>query len=100
MSSSDAWKPLSESLLGPAQFTTLDVAQQAGIDADQARRLWRALGFPPVPDEERLFTRADIEILRAVRQLIELHGTDPEELLQLTRVIGQSLARLVDAQVT
>jgi len=100
MDSSDPWRLLAESLLGKAEFTTVEVAAEAAVDPERARQLWRALGFPPVADDERLFTRSDIEILRAVRQLIELRGTDPDELLQMTRVIGQSLARLVDAQVT
>jgi adenylate cyclase len=99
-SSPNPWQPLGEWLLGKAELTTVEVARAAGVDVEHARQLWRALGFPPVADDERLFTRSDVEILGAVRHLIELQGTDPEELLQMTRVIGQSLARLVDAQVT
>lgn len=100
MESSDTWGPLAEALLGRAEFTMHEVAREAGGDPAQARRLWRALGFPPVAGEARLFTRSDIEILRAVRALVEWQGTDPGDLLQLTRVIGQSLARVADAQVT
>ena len=71
----------------------------SGIELDYARRLWRALGFPPVPDDARVFTRADVEILRGVAELIEDRTVDAGPLVQLTRVIGQSLARLADAQV-
>ena len=35
-----------------------------------------------------------------MRRFIEEQGTDPEVLVQLTRVTGQSLARIADAQVT
>jgi adenylate cyclase len=100
MEPSHAWAPLAEALLGTAEFTTLEVAREAGVDLAQARRLWRALGFPPVAGDERLFTRSDIEILRSVRALIDLQSADPDDLLQLTRVVGQSLARVADAQVT
>jgi adenylate cyclase len=92
--------PFAETLLGAPAFTTLEVAREAGVEPAQARRLWQALGFPPVEDDERLFTHADVEILRAVRTLVELQSVDPDDLLQLTRVIGQSLARVADAQVT
>jgi adenylate cyclase len=92
--------PLAETLLGAPAFTTLEVAREAGVEPAQARRLWQALGFPPVEDDERLFTPADVEILRAVRTLVESQSVDPDDLLQLTRVIGQSLARVADAQVT
>ena len=97
---SGTWGPLAEALLGRAEFTTLEVAREAGVEPAQARQLWRALGFPPVAGDARLFTRSDIEILRAVRALIELQSTDAGDLLQLTRVIGRSLARVADAQVT
>ena len=100
MKPSDTWGPLAEALLGRTEFTTVEVAGEAGVEPAQARRLWRALGFPPVAGDARLFTRSDIEILRAVRALIEWQSTDPSDLLQLTRVIGQSLARVADAQVT
>jgi adenylate cyclase len=97
---SDAWRALAEALLGTPTFTTPEVAEAAGVEPAQARRLWRALGFPPAEDDERLFTRSDVEILRAVRALIELQSADPDDLLLLTRVIGRALARVADAQVT
>jgi adenylate cyclase len=100
MRPSDSWVPLAESLLGPAAFTAVEVAREAGLEPAQVRQLWRALGFPPVADDERIFTRSDVEIVRAVRTLIELKSTNPDDLLQLTRVIGQSLSRVADAQVT
>ena len=100
MEPSGTWARLAEALIGTAEFTTLEVAREAGVELAQARRLWRALGFPPVAADERLFTRSDIEILRVVGALSALQNADPDDLLQLTRVIGQSMARVADAQVT
>jgi len=97
--SSDTWGPFAEALLGTPALSALDVAREAGVEPAECRRLWRALGFPPVEDDERFFTNSDVEILRAVRALIELRGADRDDLLQLTRVIGQSVARVADAQV-
>jgi adenylate cyclase len=97
---SEACGPLAETLLGPSEFTALEAAREAGVDPARARRLWRALGFPPVEDDARLFTRADIEVLRAVRSLMETQHADSDDVVQLTRVIGQSLARVADAQAT
>ena len=100
MKPSDTWARLAESLLGTASLTSIDVAREAGIELAQARRLWRALGFPPAADTDRIFTPADVGVVRAVRRLLEMKSTHPDDLLQLTRVIGQSLARVADAQVT
>jgi adenylate cyclase len=87
-------------LLGPAVFTVLEAAQAARVEPAQAQRLWRALGFPPVENDARIFTRSDVEILRAVHGIMETQHVDPDDVLQLTRVIGQSLARVADAQAT
>lgn len=86
-------------LIGDAVLTPADVAGEAGVDLAQARRLWRALGFPPVPDDERFFTHSDVEMLRAACAMVERDGTDPKVLLQLTRVTGQALARIAEAQI-
>src|SRR5262245_56398292 len=100
MAVADPLGPIVEVLLGRPMFTTLEVARESGVEPARARLLWRALGFPPVTGDERLFTEADVEILRAVRALVELERVDPTDLLQLTRVVGQSLARVADAQVS
>ena len=96
----DTWRAFADALLTAADLTAADVARESGIDRDTLRRLWQALGFPPVTDDERHFTRADVEVLIAVRALIEEQHSDPTDVLQLTRVIGQALARIADAQVT
>ena len=100
MTRSDPWGPLAETLLGAAVFTADEAAREAGVDPAQARPLWRALGFPPADGDARLFTRSDVDVLRAVRALTETQHADPGHVLQLTRVIGQSLARVADAQAT
>lgn len=96
----DPWRALADALLGPAELTALDVARDSGIEPDESRRLWRALGFPPVADDERIFTRADVAILQEVRTLLEVDVAHHDDLVQITRVIGQALARVADAQVT
>ncbi len=95
-----AWRAFADDMLGAAELTAADVARQSGIERDDLRRLWQALGFPPVTDDERHFTRADVAVLSAVRTLVEEQRSDPSDVLQLTRVIGQAIARVADAQVT
>ena len=95
----ETWHALSRVLLGDPELTALEVAQQAGVDLDYARRLWTALGFPPVPDDERLFTRSDVAMLAGVRRLLDQLGGAADVMLQLTRVTGQSLARVAEAHV-
>src|SRR5262249_9759334 len=99
MTSSTTWQTLARSLIGDPALTAGEVATQAGVDLEHARRLRRALGFPPVPDDDRVFTQSDVAMLRGVRVLLDTQSTDADVLLQLTRVTGQSLARIAEAQV-
>jgi adenylate cyclase len=95
----ETWRVLSRTLLGDPEFTGPEVAQQAGVDLEHARRLWTALGFSPIRDDERAFTRSDVAMLASVRQLLDTLGGSAAVLLQLTRVTGQSLARVAEAHV-
>jgi adenylate cyclase len=90
---------LFEALIGPLELTPLDVSAESGIDIEQARRLWRALGFPPVSDASRIFTRADVDVLHGVHRLIDRYGIDWPTVIQLARLTGRSLSRIADAQV-
>ena len=95
----DTWHALSRILLGDPKFTASEVAQQSGVDLEQARRLWTALGFPPIPDSERVFTRSDVAMLAGVCRLLTALDGATDVVLQLTRVTGQALARIAEAQV-
>src|SRR5438270_13563016 len=84
---------------GEARYTQAELVEKVGFDLDQARRYWRALGFPDIPDGERAFTDSDVEALRTLKQLIDQGVVDPEVVMQLARVFGQSLSRMADSQV-
>jgi adenylate cyclase len=99
MSEVHAWRLLTEALLGTPTLTSAEVAAAAAVDLDFARRLWRALGFPPAADHERLFTTADVAVLKATCELRDRLGIAPPLLFQLARVTGHSLGRLADAQI-
>jgi len=95
----EAWETIARELIGAPVLTSGEVSQQAGVELDQARRLWRALGFAPIGDADRIFTQADVTMLQSAQRLIEEGVLRPEVLLQLTRATGQSLARLADVQI-
>ncbi len=90
--------PRSGILRETAEYDAHEVADLAGVDIEQSRRLWRALGFPTYRSEVA-FTRADIEALRRVSDLIEAGVLDLETALNLGRALGQTMARLADWEV-
>ena len=79
---------------GHHEFTRLDVFERTGMAPDEARRLWRALGFASVEDDDVSFTENDIRALEQVRDLTASAPVDDEMLHAMTRVLGQTFSRL------
>lgn len=92
---------LERTLLGGSRrYTRLEVSEQSGVPLDRAQRLWRALGFPDVADDEVVFTDLDVHALRTVQELADLGILDDETQLATTRAMGRSLSRLAEWQVS
>jgi adenylate cyclase len=68
------------------------------MPAERTQRLWRALGFADVPDDDPVFTDADVAALGRLETLIESGFVDPETEASIARAMGQSLSRLADWQ--
>ncbi|MBV8560050.1 MAG: hypothetical protein JO050_04715, partial [Acidimicrobiia bacterium] len=85
---------------GAVRYTRAELVEKVGFDLDEARRYWRALGFPDTADDARAFTDSDVEALRTLKQLIDQGVVDPDVAMQLARVFGQSLSRMADSQVS
>ncbi|MBF4161829.1 adenylate/guanylate cyclase domain-containing protein [Nocardioides sp. CBS4Y-1] len=85
---------------GPPELTAPQLAHQAGVTSEQARRLWRALGFPEYPDDVEAFLPADVEALRLLAGTVESGLVDFDLAVNLTRGLGQTMARLADWDVS
>ncbi len=81
-------------------MTEEELLQKTGLDQDLARRFWRALGFPEVSPYDYVFTDFDVEVINAMRSLIGLGVADEDRAIQIARVIGSSVARIAEAEVT
>jgi adenylate cyclase len=86
-------------LPGPPRYEAAEVAAAAGLPEATARLFWRALGFPDARPGERAYTDADLEMLRLVADLLAMGVVEPDLALQMTRVLGSSLARVAEAQI-
>lgn len=90
---------LAETVLGgPPAFTAQAVAAQAGVGLEQARRLWRALGFPE-PGNETAYTQADLDAVTLVARQLASGLLDFDTALHVTRALGSTIARLADWEV-
>jgi len=90
---------LERAILGESPgLTGTEIAAAAGVSLEQARRLWRALGFPDAANQNA-FTQADRDALTLVAEAVNETGVDFETMLRLTRAVGLTVARLADWEV-
>jgi adenylate cyclase len=80
-------------------FTALEVAAETGVTLEQAQRLWRALGFPE-HGTARAYTRGDVGAVSTLLSLVEGGLLDFDLAVNLTRAVGQTMARLSDWEVS
>ena len=80
-------------------YTAGEIADLTGMPEDQILRLWLALGFPAIEPGARVFTDRDLQAITSTHGLLYLGLSDTESMLQLSRVIGMSMARIAGAEV-
>lgn len=85
-------------ILTDQRYDIDDVVERTGVSADRIGPLWTALGFATPQPGERIFNETDIEHLRAVADLVESRFADPEVVIQMTRMLGASMARIAALQ--
>jgi adenylate cyclase len=95
----DPGPALERAILGEdVAFNAVEVAETTGASIEQTQRLWRALGFPD-RGGERAFTQADVEAVSTLLTLVADGSIDFDMAVNLTRAVGQTMARLADWQV-
>lgn len=88
---------IEQRLLGwPRRYRRNEIAAEAGLTVEHARRLWRAVGFPDVGDEAVAFTDGDLGALRDLQRLVDGGVLDDDLAVSVTRAFGHNAARLVE----
>jgi adenylate cyclase len=88
-------------LPGARQYSAVEVAARAGADLATVRSLWRAIGFPDVPDDLRAFTDADVDAVRGFVERLQapwVYNWNLDRALPQARVLSSALARIADAE--
>jgi adenylate cyclase len=80
------------------ELTGEQVADAAGLTVTEARRLWRALGFPEAGDAAA-FTAADADALVKVAAIGRDGELDFDTIVRMTRAVGQTMDRLAEWEV-
>lgn len=90
--------------IDPPTYTGPQVAERAPTSREIADRLWRALGFPDIPDDRPAFTDDDLRALRlATTGLSDLAPERQAEALDMivqeARTLSSYLADLAEAEL-
>jgi adenylate cyclase len=81
---------------GDERYTLEEAAAETGLEEGLIERIIATLGITPMHAET--LTEEDLQLLRYVAAVLEA-GLPLVAMLQLTRVYGQALARVADAEV-
>ena len=101
---SETWtqaiKVLDEELIGgPRRLTPRDLAKQLGVSVVSARKIWRALGFPNIKADEKVFTQQDAAAMATIVELVRKDVLNEETAISVARSIGQMTDRMVVWQI-
>ncbi|KGN36901.1 adenylate/guanylate cyclase domain-containing protein [Knoellia subterranea] len=86
---------IEDRLLGrPATMGRREISREAAVSVTSARKLWHALGFQIVDDEEVMFTQADLDALVRVSDLIRDKDLEEDLVLAMARAFARTSDRL------
>jgi adenylate cyclase len=74
-------------------YSASEVEEQTGLPAALMIQIRRQHGLPQVGPEARVFSDEDIEAARSTKLFLEA-GFDQEAIIEITRVLGEGMARL------
>jgi adenylate cyclase len=86
---------LVERVLG-GQYTAEEVAERTGLPAAQMPRIRRLLGLPEPSPGERVFGDEEVKAAESISLFLEA-GLPEESIAEITRVLGEGMARLAAA---
>lgn len=98
--SKKAFHALEDLLLGSERnMTRREAAEEGHLLLLDALKIWRAMGFPNISDEEVYFTPRDADALREISELMQRGGLTEEGALSLVRSMAQMTDRMAVWQV-
>jgi adenylate cyclase len=84
---------------GELRYTRVDVQRITGVSAEFTHRLWRAFGYPHMPDDTVAFTEGDVTALYRIQRLTQDDVLDDDDVIRMVRAVGQTMTRLAEWQV-
>ncbi len=81
-------------------LTPAEIFDQVQTDPEHVRRLWRALGFAGIPEDQPRLHGDDLRALETAEQMLVDGTVDEETVFREARVIGQSMSRIAESHTS
>jgi len=88
--------PVERLLQGEARYTREEVAERSGLGVDSLVTQLRTVGLPVPEAGEAVFTDADLDAARRIREFRDA-GLPEEGMLEVTRALGEGMAKTAAA---
>ncbi|HEY8479723.1 MAG TPA: adenylate/guanylate cyclase domain-containing protein [Spirillospora sp.] len=94
-------KEIEELLLGgELRYTRVDAVRLSGVTREFSGKVWRAFGYPSMPDDAVAYTEGDVAALEQLGRLVEDGVLDEDGVIRLVRAFGQTMSRLAEWQIS
>jgi adenylate cyclase len=88
--------PVERALGEEPRYSARDIAEKSGLDYDFLTRQWQALGLPVADPEEVAYGDRDLDAAKRIK-LFRDAGVSEQGVIDMARVLGQSLSRVAEA---
>jgi len=88
--------PVERALGEDPRYSARAIAELAGLELEHLTLQWQALGLPVADPDEVAYGERDLDAARRIKQFVDA-GVSPESVVDMARVLGQSLARVAEA---
>ena len=88
--------PVERALREEPRYSMREIAEKSGNDVDLLTRQWQALGLAAADPDEVAFGERDLDAAKRIKQFLDA-GVPPDGVIDMARVLGQSLSRVAEA---
>ena len=88
--------PVERALRQEPRYSAHEVAEKSGLDFDLLTMQWQALGLAIADPDDIVYGERDLEAAKRVRAFLDA-GVSADGIIEMARVLGQSLARVAEA---
>ena len=88
--------PVERALREEPRYSARDLAEKSGLDYELLTSQWQALGLATTDPDDVAYGERDLDAANRIKLFLDA-GLSPEGVIDMARVLGQSLARVAEA---